>query len=381
MAPTESTALADSLQTLKDAYGTDCHAKLATLDGEEHLVDYEPLKLSSFRVCCSVKVTILKDPVLFVEQLMLTILFFLSAAPVWFLFKADFSDRRGDISLRSFLDNQEGKMRAFAQIMTNLAAFLLSFYTSVSVTRWWVMRTGGIGGIKAAAVDLEWLLMQNVTEDEKVLSSVRRYARASLMLIFLWRQNKSNQEKKDYLVAHDLMSAEECDKLMLPPDHCLHEKIWVWQASIVSVLYQEGKCKSDQLYNLLIEKCLDGRAAVQLIHTHLAVRVPLQYVHLLGLLVKMHNFVCALIMGVLFGAAARSSEIIICIQLFARTLILPFLFNAILLINAELADPFNGGETDLPGPVYEKRLEEDCKGFVVATQTMPDWLAARASQA
>lgn len=381
MAPTESTPLADSLQTLQDAYGLECHAKLVSKDGEEHLVDYEPLKLSSFRVCCSSKVTILKDPVLFFEQCIITLVFVMSAVPVWYAFKLELSDRNGNISVRRWLDEQEGKMRAFAQIMTNLAAFLLSFYTSVSVTRWWAMRTGGIGGIKAAAVDLEWLLMQNVTQDETVLSAIRRYARASLMLIFLWRQDKTNEEKKEYLVTHKLLSEEEFGKLSTKPDHCLHEKIWVWQACIVTVLYKEGKVSSDQLYNLLIEKCIEGRAAVQLIHTHLAVRVPLQYVHLLGLLVKMHNLVCAIIMGFLFGAALRSAEAIICIQLFARTLILPFLFNAILLINAELADPFNGGETDFPGPVYEARLDEDCKGFVEATHTMPDWLSARAEPA
>merc|ERR1719191_330553 len=130
------------------------------------------------------------------------------------------------------------------------------------------------------------------------------------------------------------------------------------------MLYKEGKIKNDQIFNLLLERCSQGREAVQLVHTHLAVRIPMQYVHLLGLLVKMHNFVLAMIMGLLFGAALRSHEMIICCQLFARTCILPFLFNAILLINVQLSDPFDGSITDFPVAVYQAALEKDCNAFV-----------------
>merc|ERR1719456_426608 len=143
------------------------------------------------------------------------------------------------------------------------------------------------------------------------------------------------------------------------------------------MLYKEGKLKSDQIFNMLLQRCTKGREAVQCVHTHLAVRIPMQYVHLLGLLVKMHNTVLAMIMGILFGAAVRNNAWIVCTQLFGRTLILPFLFNAILLINAELSDPFDGGETDFPGMTYQAALEKDSKGIIAATKNMPPWLRKR----
>lgn len=334
------------------------------------------MKLSSFRVFCTTKGTILLDPILWFEQLLITLIFVAAALPVFILFKADLAESRNgnDMSVRRWIDAQEGKMRAFAMIMTNLAAFLLSFYTAICVGRWWTMRTQGIGGIKAAVVDLELLLFQNVTKDEQVLSAVRRYGRVSLMLIFLWRQNKT-ENLKEYLVSRDLLHDHEA--ALLNWNHCFHETIWAWQGGIITMLYKEGKIKSEKLYALLLQKCIEGRSSVQLVHTHLAVRVPMQYVHLLGLLVKMHNFVLALLMGLLCGAAFRNRQIIICTQLASRTLILPFLFNAILLLNSELSDPFNGGETDFPGCVYQNTLENDAKGMVSATKNMPDWLAAR----
>jgi len=369
----------DFCSHIRDAYGGAPHATYTqSFDGTgEVLTDYEPLKFSSFRVFCLSKGTVLREPILLIEQLIITTIFFGFAIPVYIYFSQELgSDRHGAVSLRRWLDNQEGKMRAFAMIMTTLAAFLLSFYTSMAVTRWWAMRTGGVGGIKAATVELEMYICQMVTQEPEVLSAIRRYGRTSLILVFLWRR-KQLSTLKEALVSRELLTEHEADQL-LKWNHNLHETIWGWQTGIVTMLYKEGKIKSDQLFNLLLERCSKGRAAVQLVHTHLAVRIPMQYVHLLGLLVKMHNTVLAMIMGILFGAAVRRNEIIICVQLFGRTLILPFLFNAILLINAELSDPFDGSSTDFPGSAYEKNLDKDCKGLVSATQNMPDWLATRA---
>lgn len=379
----EKKPIVDDVSDLQVAYGTDGRSH-ATWVKPPHsdlacLTDYEPLMFSSFRVCCVRRGTIMESPVLITEQLILFVLFFSCALPVWYFFKSDVSDLKGgndEVSVRRFVSEQEGKMRVFAMIMTGLCSFLLSFYTGITVARWWTMRTVGVGGIKAATVDLEMLLYQSVTHDEKVLSAVRRYGRMSLFLIFMWRreQTKDNDELKKLLLDRGLLEPDEKENLLQWNKHCLHETIWAWQSAIINKLYQDGKIKSDQLYSLLLQKCLDGRQAVQVCHTHLAVRVPMQYVHLLGLLVKMHNFVVTVIMGVLFGAAVQNKQTILCIQLFARICILPFLFNAILLINCDLADPFNGGESDFPGDIYQENIGKDCNAMIGATKNVPDWL-------
>jgi len=379
----EKTPLVDKSNTVLDhiyeAYGlTESHATFSKSFNRhsEVLVDYTPLKFSTLRVFWCTKGTILKDPTLLVEQALTTLLFLAFAAPVYIYFGSDLgANRHGAVSVRVWLDTQEGKMRAFAMIMTMLAAFLLTIYTSMAVNRWWTIRAGGVGGIKAATVELEMYIYQLVTQEPEVLDAIRRYGRTSLMLIFLWRRGELC-DMKEQMVSHGLLLPHEADQL-LTWDHCLHETIWAWQAGIVTMLYKEGKIKSDQIFNLLLDRCSKGRAAVQLAHTHVAVRIPMQYVHLLGLLVKMHNSILAMIMGILFGAAIRNGETIICIQLFGRTLILPFLFNAILLINAELSDPFDGSESDFPGDAYQKTLDKDCQSIVMATNNMPDWLAAR----
>jgi len=349
------------------------------------ITDYEPLKFSSFRVFFAVRGTILQDSVLMIEQVLVTAIFVAAALPVyWYFNRSAGMGAEDGLSMRKWLDEQEGRMREFAMIMTVLASLLLSFYTGISVSRWWTIRASGVGGIKAAAMELEMLVSQLVTQERQVLDAIRRYVRTSLVLIFLWRRKRLGPAVKQAeareacldLVAQGLLTEQEVNQLC-KWNHCLHETIWAWLSAIIATLYQEGKIKSDQLLRNLLERCSDGRKAVQVIHTHLAVKIPMQYVHLLGVLVKMHNLVLAVIMGSLFGAAVRNGEIIICVQLFGRTLILPLLFNAILLINAELSDPFDGHPTDFPGHALSAALEKDGQSFVKASQNMPDWMARR----
>lgn len=393
MAPKRSTAATplvdDMVSHTNKAYSLKPHATFIKQEYggcSEVMTDYEPLKFSSFRVLTSVKGTILENPVLLIEQALITIIFAMCALPVYIYFntKAE-SVGADDMSMRKWLDSQETRMREFAMIMTILASLLLSFYTGMSVSRWWVIRTAGVGGIKAAAMELEMLVSQMVTQEPLVLEAIRRYARSSLILVFMWRQKKLGPNiPKDkaivncqVLVAHGLLSEGEVVQLA-NWNHCLHETIWAWQSALVAMLHQEGKIRSDMLLKTLLERVSDGRNAVQCIHTHLAVKIPMQYVHLLGLLVKLHNLVLCIIMGSLFGAAVRSGEIIICAQLFGRTTILPLLFNAILLINAELSDPFDGSvSTDFPGGAYSNGLEADANAIIMASQHQPDWMARR----
>lgn len=341
-----------------------------------HVIDYEPVKLSTFRAFLAVSGTVLEDPVLFAEQAILTVIFFLCAAPVYYAFNVK-SETAG-ASVNHWLDSQEAKMRAFSTIITGLAAFLLSFYTSITVNRWWTIRTQGVGAIKAAAMELEMFVHQLVTEDEQVLSAIRRYARASLALIFLWRRGKMDHMKEEF-TSRGILLEEECDKL-LEFNHNLHESIWMWQTAIISMLNDEGKIKSPPFLCFLLSRVSQGRTGVQVIATHLTVRVPMQYVHLLGFMVKVHNLVIAVLMGILFGAAVRDGQVIICCQLFGRTLVLPLLFNAILLINCELSDPFDGGTADFPGCKYDKGIENDGKANISAANAMPAFIAKRRTE-
>jgi len=356
------------VKAFSDSYSLSSHC---TKDGSM-LIDYEPSKLSSFRVFGAITDTVFENPLLHADQAVLTFIFFVAAAPVCYYFNEDVA---GHSSVNKWLDSQEAKMRAFSTIMTTFAAFLLTFYTSISVSRWWTIRTGGIGAMRSAAIDLEMFVQQLVTKDEQVLSAIRRYARASLLLIFLWRRGQLS-ELKTILVGAGVLTPEEADKLQSWNVN-LHETIWAWQTAIIAMLHEEGQIPDECLLCLLLNRCSKGRGGAQVIATHLSVRVPMMYIHLLALLVKVHNIIVAVLMGVLFGAAIRDGNAIVCLQLFGRVCLLPLLLNAILLINAELSDPFDEFGAGFPASRYDAAIEKDGAAILSAGKNLPKWLRGR----
>merc|ERR1719389_675169 len=95
----EKKAIVDDVGDLQVAYGTDGRSH-ATWVKTPHsdlacLTDYEPLMFSSFRVCFIRRGTIMESPVLVTEQIILFVLFFAVALPVWYFFKEDVSELKG----------------------------------------------------------------------------------------------------------------------------------------------------------------------------------------------------------------------------------------------------------------------------------------------
>merc|ERR1719253_2388096 len=94
-------------------------------------------------------------------------------------------------------------------------------------------------------------------------------------------------------------------------------------------------------------------------------------------MVKIHNLVLAILLGILFGYAFEAGDAIVCIQLFGRMIIMPMLFNSVLLIAAQLHDPFAGGLCSFPANKYTAAFEKDGKSFITAGKHIPPWLRKR----
>lgn len=366
------------LTSLKRDIAEYCFNDNITWEGQV-VVDYDVKDFTRFKTLTYKKGTILSEPLLTFELLVLLLIFFLTAIPSYILqsrYVRFHSQEDRQATYQSVVE-QENNIRKFSMLLTMLAAFLLSLYMSIMIGRWWNIRSNGIGAIKAATAELTVYISTFVTKDKEVLSAIQRYSRASLRLIFLWRRDYIKDDKvlRHSLVETKILTDEEVDKLQSSTWNTnLYESIWTWHVNIVKMLYDEGLIKSEQMLVFLLGKCAQGRAGVQLIVTHCAVKVPMQYVHLLGFLVKVHNIICAILMGLLFSRAVKDRSIIICMQLIGRTLLLPFLFNAILLISAQLADPFDGGTSDFPGGKYDKGIEADSQSFLEAGSRLPKWL-------
>merc|ERR1712087_490349 len=138
-----------------------------------------------------------------------------------------------------------------------------------------------------------------VTKDEKVLSAISRYARASLLMIFIRRRHRDlrlDADGLEELFRHEVLTRDEVDKLKaIPGNHA--ECIWSWTASIIAQLHREGLIDSDHLFGYLLERVGRGRSGAALICAQLGTRLPIKYVQIIGMIILIHNCVLAFTMG------------------------------------------------------------------------------------
>merc|ERR1719313_969770 len=100
-------------------------------------------------------------------------------------------------------------------------------------------------------MELTMLISQMVTSETTVLDAIRRYARCSLVLVFLWRRKAMGQMKEELTRRCGLTDNEATQLVSFgfnpkgQPLNNLHETIWAWQTAIICTLHQEGKIKSE----------------------------------------------------------------------------------------------------------------------------------------
>jgi len=322
------------------------------------VVGYDVDKLSTSIVFLVWQGTVLSSWVLWAEQalVLLTYVVFAYVSATFF----DFGENP---------EHKASEVRGLQGSVAALAAFLLGFYTSLTVSRWWRLRCDGIGNIWSSSSQLCMYISECVTRDEQVLCSIRRYARASLIIRFLQRRYPGKLTENLWrLVDKNVLTEEELQKLKGYNSN-LSESIWTWVTRIVMNLYRKGDIKSDLMLNFILERVAKGRSGSALIGAQMGTPIPLPYVHLLGLLVKVQNYIMALCAGYLVAADPTEWPIIS-----IKVSLVPFFYNAILLINADLADPFDGGVNDFPLGQYEGSIQSDGQSYVDAGDHTPEWM-------
>jgi len=356
----------EEVRALADAYTARDAVQTTKGDFEnEHVSDYDVMRLSTMMLCFTSTGTVLSHKILWLEQLLIMLIF------------ASMATATHQLGLHSATASAGAS--GLADKMATLGAFLLGFYTSLTVSRWWRLRTDGVGNIWSSCSQLQMFISQFVTKDEQVLTSIRRYARASLTMIFMKRHYGAAKfpKKLKELVDNNILTVEEVEKLK-GWNNNLAESIWTWVAHIVASQHKAGNIKSEQMLTYLMEKVNLGRSGAALIGAQMGTPIPLPYVHLMGFLVKVNNVVTAVSFGYLLGDGWRKDDaevqggLLICTF---KCFFIPLLYNSLLLINAQLSDPFGGDLNDFPLVKYEMGIETDGASYVEAGLNLPNWMS------
>ena len=109
-----------------------------------------------------------------------------------------------------------------------------------------------------------------------------------------------------------------------------------------------------------------GRTGANVINSYLDTPIPMAYVHLLGLMVKLHNLMVAIFMGILSSSHMLNGDELGAFRTMFRAFFMPFLYNALLLINDDISDPFSGDISDFPLQNFVRSMRDDAKSIVAA---------------
>merc|ERR1712232_67556 len=189
------------------------------------VVSYSVAALMTPRVFFMMTGTILENKLLWLNQCGIMLVFTSCAALFIFWPLQNFG---------KWVNLMDDHTEIFLIALQTMAALLLTFYVSLSVSRWWDLRFLGVRNIETASQELLLFISRFVTRDKQVLSAIRRYTKASLLLIFCERTD-------NVTIAHlrDLRILEEEELEQLQHMTNAPKSIWAWITEIVAKLHKD----------------------------------------------------------------------------------------------------------------------------------------------
>eukprot|EP01083_Nonionella_stella_P225474 801586_1 len=202
-----------------------------------------------------------------------------------------------------------------SQSLGTLVAFLMGLYVALSLSRWWRLRTDGIGNIWSASSGMAMLLGPRYesyrdshidsNEDREILmrilihfKRIQRYCQTSLALVFCG--NGQNGFTHEDLVKREIMTQREAHQFQTTEETADHhgipgshpEYMWSLITRELEILKDEvPQFMSDGLELSLQTQVLKGRSGAGLIAAQLGAQLPLTYAHGVTLLGKLYNVV------------------------------------------------------------------------------------------
>jgi len=354
------------------------HSSYTVMLAEEHEQEmedglantYDLEKLITWRVFGVVEGTVLQNKTLWTETIAGGVCYFLIYGAMLHFRWKDFTEFLGS----------ESTIRAFIAMLSTLVGLLLSFYTALNLGRWWQMREG-VHKIQEGCKRLAMFISNGVTGDVVLLDTIHRYARASLYLIFRASVCPEGHTPRSKAVDIGLLTQEESTLLEECNPHMPFiqaEILWVWLGNAISRLHDKGMTKGPPHYCALMGAVELGRGGIAEIQSYLETPIPMGYAHLLCLMVKLHNLIITVMMAltcVMLSGGEKGFQAIGVFRVTFRAFFMPFLYNALLILNAEVVDPFGEDKADFHFSAFDLNMHKGTTSFTKANTKIPACLA------
>lgn len=258
------------------------------------------------------------------------------------------------------------------QLATHINAFVpfcLALYVSLTLTRWWALRTQALGRVYTSFVDVCMMLACEFPGEEwlGVREQTLKYGMASVELIV---KAAREQENLDSLVKKGLLTKEELSLLQGIQPFQRSMACWAWIMRVAHVALQQSKAPPPR-FAAIQNKCCSARDGIQTIHTYLHTQLPFAYVHLISFLVNTQNLVVAVKTGVVFAEAMRLGEPQRMVQQVLTCVIVCLIYQGLLAISYMVHDPFGEDLLDFPIMAYSSYIASACDAVIRAQENCP----------
>lgn len=266
-----------------------------------------------------------------------------------------------------------------------LVVFLLGVFLSVSISRWWRLRSVHFQAILKATKNIVYSMAAILpgAKYDQIRRQVARHALLSFRLIFICARTRP-------CVTHNELAALQDEGLLTPSetkallrgmertsakktpfvtsiksrwnfekggfDLDLAEIPWQWNAQLVHVLFKQG-CFPPPVMAMLHRLCLEARGGLDGIVVQLNSQLPFAYAHLISLLVQGAVILNSVKCGILL-ALADSVLAMVCQVVFSLCLCMVYL--GLLALTAVIADPLGDDIIDLPSAHLLQQLWHNC---------------------
>lgn len=263
-----------------------------------------------------------------------------------------------------------------------LLTWLLGFFVSTALSRWWTVRSEGIGNLWGSVSDLTMLVSsfypQDTSAHKEVRDRVLRWGVLSHEL--LYKQVSGSEDLRD-LIEAGLLLPEEHQALGGVPSK--PQVVWTWMSGFFTHLaVGSGALGSTlpfpgttlwQLHNL----CRQGRGAIGGALALADTQIPFAYAHLLGALVWVHNVVQALASAFVFWESSSRGDYYRFGAEAVYLVVYPTVMLSLLHIGVGMMNPMRSREgMDFPRGAYSCFMVAENRAFQQA-QVRPPYKSDR----
>lgn len=282
-------------------------------------------------------------------------------------------------------DSEESGLDDLVDISENiqmLCPFLFGMFVSTTLKRWWSIRTDAIGkcadhlvnlsgmvaslGVRILHADADWSVF--LENHERLVN----YGLASMSFAAI---ESGEGVDIDHPVRMGYLTSEEFECLRDCSDRSHAATIWCWIGAVASELLEMCKVPPPN-FNVMLQEVRMGVAGIHTLHHYVRTPLPFPYIHLITFLVNLHNFLMAFVAGFRFTAAWAKGHTIVQVFDVFQFLVVPILYQSILLVCVEIMDPMGRDIIDFPVRLMQLETASACFEQTRTTRRMYDELRA-----